>query len=197
MKGKSSHAVFAVAFMAMSSRARAVDTTTLLTNVNDFATALTPLLGPIAFLAGIWILGRTLVGLTYAGRSQSVVTTGSGDVKTGALLLRVLFSSMLMSFGFFMGSTIDSLFGGKTDYRAALSYAPVSQAQNSAYWTLVWGAIIAWVVLLGTVGMFRGLLLWNEAASGDGQSNGGDQFWQGFWHIAGGAASVNIGMFFV
>ena len=187
-------AVFAL--LALSSPAFAdvaSETMAILASMKSFAEIITPSIGIFAFVAGLFILGSTFSQMVNAHRGQGPLAHGDGGVKIGPVLVRSIIAACLMSFSFYASNTIGTLFGGQVSPERALAYAPVARME-SAQWTLAWGVVIVWIVMLGAVGMFRGLLLWNSAATES--QGGGDLFWRGLWHIVGGAAAVNIGFFF-
>lgn len=159
----------------------------------EFATLVTPLITVIAFACGVFLLGSTFLQMANAHRGQGALAHGDGGVKVGSVVMRCALSSCMMAFAFYGDNTILTLFGQKVSKDTALNYAPVAQ-MASPQWTLAWGVVISWIVLIGVVGMFRGLLLWNSATTETQGS--GDYFWRGLWHIVGGAAAVNIGFFF-
>lgn len=172
----------------------AFDTMEFLNNMKDFGETLIPVISVIAFVSGLFLLGNTMVHVVNAHRGQGPLSHADGGVKVGPVLMRVVITACLISFGMYMSKTIETLFASEVPYRSALAYAPVAQMSNNRYWQLAWAVCVVWVVLIGVVGMFRGLLLWNDAASEN--QGGGDLFWRGLWHIVGGAAAVNIGIFF-
>lgn len=175
------------------SPAWAFDTIGFLNNMKDFGESFIPVVSVIAFVSGIFLLGNTMLHVVNAHRGQGALSHADGGVKVGPLVVRIAISGCLISFGMYMSKTIETLFAEEVSYRNALAYAPVAQMSGNEYWKLAWGVCIVWVVLIGVVGMFRGLLLWNSATT-ENQGNG-DLFWRGLWHIVGGAAAVNIGIF--
>lgn len=170
-----------------------VDIQGTLTSIKDFASTLKPLIFVLSLACGVFLLGNTFSQMVNAHRGQGSLAHGDGGVKVGPVAMRCGLASCMISFPFYYDTTLITLFGGAVSPDRALNYAPIAQ-MNSPQWTLAWGLVIAWVVGLGVVGMFRGLLLWNSAATES--QGGGDYFWRGLWHIVGGAAAVNIGMFF-
>lgn len=171
----------------------AFDTLGFLNNMKDFGEAFIPVVSVLAFVAGVFLLGNTMLHVVNANRGQGALSHADGGVKTGAVLMRMGISACLISFSMYMSKTIETLFGQEVDYRTALAYAPVAQMSSNPYWQLAWTVCVVWVVLIGVVGMFRGLLLWNSASTEN--QGGGDLFWRGLWHIVGGAAAVNIAIF--
>lgn len=161
--------------------------------MKDFGEAFIPVVSVLAFAAGVFLLGNTMLHVVNANRGQGALSHADGGVKTGSVLMRMGISACLISFGMYMSKTIETLFGEEVSYRNAMAYAPVAQMSGNAYWKLAWSVCVVWVVLIGVVGMFRGLLLWNSAST-ENQGTG-DLFWRGLWHIVGGAAAVNIAIF--
>lgn len=180
--------------LVVGAPAWAFDSMAFLNNMKDFGETLIPVVTVAAFVTGLFLLGNTMIHVVNAHRGQGPLSHADGGVKVGPVLMRLVITACLISFGMYMTKTVETLFSSQVPYRTALAYAPVAQMSNNAYWQLAWAVCIIWVVLIGVVGMFRGLLLWNDAST-ENQGNG-DLFWRGMWHIVGGAAAVNIGIFF-
>ncbi len=183
-----------VVAVAAAAPAWAVDTTAFLQNMKDFAEAFIPVVSVIAFVSGVYLFGATILHVVNAHRGQGPLSHPDGGVRVGPVLIRMGIAACLFSFGMYMSKTIETIFESQVSYRTAMAYAPVAQMSGNAYWQLAWGVCVVWVVLIGVCGMFRGLLLWNSSTSENQGS--GDLFWRGLWHIVGGAAAVNIGIFF-
>jgi len=177
-----------------ASPAWAIDTLAFLENLKSFAEAFIPVVSVIAFMSGIYLLGSTILHVVNAHRGQGPLSHPDGGVRISPFLIRLGIAACLFSFGMYMTKTIETIFDSQESYRTAMAYAPVAQMSGNAYWQLAWGVCVVWVVLIGVCGMFRGLLLWNSSTTENQGS--GDLFWRGLWHIVGGAAAVNIGVFF-
>lgn len=195
-RSKMNRSAVALVLLALSSPAfadAASETMAILTAMKSFATLVTPLISVIAFVAGTFLFGATFMQMVNAHRGQGPLAHGDGGVKVDVVLVRCVIAACMMSFAFYGNNTIVTVFGEQVSADRALAYAPVAR-MASEQWTLAWGVVIVWIVMIGVVGMFRGLLLWNSAATES--QGGGDYFWRGLWHIVGGAAAVNIGFFF-
>ncbi len=149
------------------------------------------LLTAVCVLAGLFVV-FTAIREVYQKGSESRMGMGGGrDVAWGGIAVRLLVGGLLLR----LGSTVDDVAvlltgAGVQDVRGVLAYMPLPS--GGGFWTGVFEVCLLWVVMLGWAGAFRGLLLWNKAADGGGGGNGGDHFWQGFWHLVGGAAAVNL-----
>lgn len=154
----------------------------------EFSKALVSLLTAGAcVLVAIWIAISGLRKLAAASRGER-----QGQATIGPVGINFLIAALLVQLSTFAGNTVELLFGtGISDPREALSYMPSQVAGNQ---TLVFVVSVAvyWLVALGWVAVFRGLLLWNSLS--EGQAAGGrDLGWRGFWHVLGGSALINIG----
>lgn len=141
--------------------------------------------GPIPAATGLAFLFQAGL-LIYQGARSNREEISWGKV-AGAVAVGVL----LIQFARTMDNTTQLLSGHNVDtnYSSALAYIPL--ANKSSFWKGVLDAIFAWIVAMGWIGGFRGLLLWKQASNG--KSSRGDEFWRGCTHLLGAAAAVNIG----
>lgn len=184
--------------LAVASPAHALDTRSALESMREFAEFAVPAVGAISMVAGFIYMLTTLTHVKNAGRGgggANPLAHPDGGIKAGSFLGRMAVSALMLSLGWSLGTTVETFFGAQVSVRAALAYAPIQQMGND-YWKLVWNVILVWIILIGVAGFFRGLVLLHEAASGS-QQQGNDLSWRAIWHLIGGAAAVNIGMFFV
>lgn len=167
------------------------DISALLNGATAFANSFIPLLlTGIAVVAGLVLIYKAIRGIYEKGSERS--SGGPGQVGFGGLAFQLLIGGMCLRLGASMEDVSQLLFGtGIQDVSGVLAYAPL--AAQAGIWRQVLEVCLLWVVMLGWAGAFRGLLLWNLAASG-GASGGssGDHFWRGTWHLIGGAAAVNM-----
>jgi hypothetical protein len=147
-----------------------------------------PILTALSVLAGMALIFKAMFELAKAGDERS----GQNDGIWGRIGLRILIGAALLQFSSTMSEVVTLVFGAPPqNYRNAMAYIPISGA-NANYWRNVLDLVLTWVVIIGWISAFRGFLKWNSAASG-APSSGGDPFWQGLWHILGGALAINIG----
>jgi hypothetical protein len=141
----------------------------------------------VAMLSGIVLAIMALNDLVKKGKTGGY---GGNEKGFGAIGFRLLMSSCLVT----LANKLDMIIstnGSTEPIKQALAYAQgTAGGAGGGGLTFVWAAISAWVVFLGTVGFFRGFLLFDEASQG-GQ-NSGDAFWRGLWHVIGGAICVNV-----
>lgn len=112
-------------------------------------------------------------------------------VSWGGVALQLLIGGLMLRLAGFMQDLSQLLFGtGIQDIRGVMAYVPLSGTASA--WSEVLEVVLLWVLMLGWLGAFKGLLLWNKASYGGDSGQGGDYFWRGFWHLIGGAAAVNL-----
>lgn len=165
-----------------------MDLETILSASRALAQNLTPLIVmSFSVVVGLWIIFSAITGLVdMASPRTASQAPGFGGV-AGKLLVGGLF--LRMSGTVFDFSVL--LFGaGVQDIRGVMAYAPLPQ--DAGFWKEVFEVCLLWVVLLGWVGIFKGFLLWNKAASGNSSGQGGDFLMQGAWHVIGGVAAVSL-----
>jgi len=162
----------------------------LLAGSRAFAENFVPfLLTAACVLAGLYII-FTGVQAIYRKAHERMLDAGR-DVQWSGIAVRLLVGGLMLRLGSTVNDVAYLLTGtGIQDSSGVLAYMPLPQ--NNNFWTGVFEVCLLWVVMLGWAGAFRGLLLWNKAADGGNSGGGGDYFWQGFWHLVGGAAAVNL-----
>lgn len=155
------------------------------------ANVVPPVLTAASVLAGMVLIMKALLAMTRAADNGG--RGGPNDSGWGGIGASLLIGALLLQFSATMNDIVSLLFSAPPqNYRNALAYMPISGG-GSNYWKTVLDVCLMWVVVLGWVAAFRGLLKWNAAANGAQSSSGGDLFWQGLWHIVGGAMAINIG----
>lgn len=143
--------------------------------------------GPMALVAGLYVVGSSISNLVKMGDHHS------GERHTWSEVgIRLLIGALLLQLGATVQSLSNLLFGvGIQDYHNVLGYIPLP-AGNGVIWKQVVEIVLLWLVMLGWIAVFRGLMAWHAAASGSGHGNNGDSFWKGVWHIVGGVFAVNL-----
>lgn len=152
------------------------------------ATTVIPIVtGAASVFIGFYLIFSALRMLVSAADSRG---GQDKDGIWGRIFARLVIGAMLLQFRATMGDVSTLVLGtGIEDYRGAMAYMPAS-INNSGPWRAVMETVMLWVTFLGWLAALRGFLKWNSASNGGGQS--GDLFWQGLWHIVGGAAAINV-----
>ncbi len=169
-----------------------VDISALLAGSKAFAENLIPfLVGAAAVVAGLVVIFSAIRNVYQKGASGRASASGN-EIGYGGIALKLLVGGMLLRFAATLQDTSRLLFGtGIQSYEGVLAYAPLPA--QAGMWRQVFEVVLLWVVMIGWIGAFRGLMLWNSAANGGGSGgSSGDLFWRGLWHLIGGAAAVNI-----
>ncbi len=169
-----------------------IDISALLDGATAFAERLIPLVvGALAVLVGLVVIFSAIRNIFQKGADGRAMAGGT-EVGYGGIALKLLVGGMLLRFSSTIEDTSNLLFGvGIQSYQGVLAYAPLPA--QSGMWRQVFEVCLLWVVMIGWVGAFRGMLLWNGAANGGGSGgSSGDLFWRGLWHLIGGAAAVNM-----
>jgi len=163
---------------------------TVLAGTKSFATSFIPfLLTAASVIAGLWLIFAAISALF---KKSSDSRGASQEMSYGGIAGRFLVGGLMLRFG----ATVEDLSvlitgAGIQDIGGVMAYAPMPQGAGP--WQQVIEVCLLWVVMLGWAGAFRGLLLWNKAASGGGSGgSAGDLMWQGLWHLVGGALCVNM-----
>lgn len=139
------------------------------------------------------LAGLTLVFLAIrkAYRMGSSGSHQAQQISWFGIAAQLLIGGLMLRLGATMQDMSQLLFGTDIqDIRGVMAYAPIPA--QATFWRQVLEVCLLWVVMLGWVGAFQGLLLWNKGANGGDSGQGGDYYWRGFWHILGGAAAVNL-----
>jgi hypothetical protein len=164
----------------------------VLDGATNFAKGFIPFLGTsLAVIAGIYLIYSAILALSLKGGSGRG-GGGAQEVGWGSIAIRLLVGGALLRFGITMQDIVMMFTGGPIqDYRGVLAYAPLPA--QAGIWKQVLEVCLLWIVMLGWAGAFRGLLLWSKATYGSGGGgSAGDLFWQGTWHLIGGALAVNM-----
>lgn len=166
-----------------------MDISTTLAGFRGLAENLVPLLlTAVCVVAGLLLI---FMGIRKVYRMGQGGGYQQQQVSWGAVAGQLLVGGMLLRLGATMEDVSQLLFGtGVQDIRGVMAYAPLPS--EATFWKQVIEVCLLWVVMLGWVGAFQGLLLWNKGVSGGDSGQGGDYYWRGFWHILGGAAAVNL-----
>ncbi len=169
-----------------------IDISALLEGAKAFAEHLIPfLVGALAVAVGLVVIFSAIRNVYQKG-STGRASSGGNEIGYGGIALKLLVGGMLLRFASTLQDTSQLIFGvGIKSYHEVLAYAPLPA--QAGLWRQVLEVCLLWVVMIGWVGAFRGLLLWNGAANGGGSGgSSGDLFWRGLWHLLGGAAAVNM-----
>lgn len=108
----------------------------------------------------------------------------------GYIAINFATGAALIQLSFFISAIVQSLFG--TDVEApieALMYMP-EQVQGTKVLDAAMKAASVWVSVIGSISIFRGIVLWNSLAKGQQAIQGAG--WKGFYHILFGGLAVNI-----
>jgi hypothetical protein len=169
-----------------------IDISALLKGATAFAEQLIPLLvSALAVVVGLFLIFSAVRNIYQKGADGRAMAGGS-EIGYGGVAMKLLVGGMLLRFGATIEDTSNLLFGvGIQSYQGVLAYAPLPA--QTGLWRQVFEVCLLWVVMIGWIGAFRGLMLWNGAANGGGSGgSSGDLFWRGLWHLIGGAAAVNM-----
>jgi len=114
-----------------------------------------------------------------------------GQSTVGPVLINLGIGAVLIRFSFMLDQLIFTIFQDKRESpSAAMSYMPAQVKNSGTMLNMLVEAAVWWIVAIGAVAVFRGFILWNDLAKGQGgQSSLG---WKGFWHLIFGAACVNF-----
>lgn len=161
----------------------------ILAGARALAEAFVPfLLTSLATLAGLILIFQAIYNLFAKGSDRR----GGQEMSYGGIAVRLLVGGLMLRLGPSINDLSQLAIGTEIQpISGVLAYAPIPP--DAGAWLQVLEVCLLWVVMLGWAGAFRGLLLWNKAASGGGSGgSAGDLFWQGLWHLVGGALAVNL-----
>jgi hypothetical protein len=161
-----------------------IDWSDLIAALNAAATAFLPLVSVFGVLAGVYLIASV-------GKQLLDGTNGTmyDDPKWTALLVRIFVAAMLLSFSTTLQWNSDLLAGTGSGTRDAMALVV---KKGNPFWDAVMNASFKWLNVMGAVGVFRGLLKLNEAATGDNRGGGSDPFWAAMWHLIGGTLLFNM-----
>jgi multisubunit Na+/H+ antiporter MnhB subunit len=151
--------------------------------LRDFAVEGTSFMFLAAVMFGIGIVLWAIVLLIRKGMPR-----GDDEISFGSIGMKFFIGALLTVMGWTMGLVLDTT-GDTQALSGALSYVRDNSANNEVV-NAIWVALGAWCVFLGTIAFFRGLLLLNKSTAGG--RDAGDDVWRAFWHIVGGALTVQI-----
>ncbi|HWS26694.1 MAG TPA: hypothetical protein VN259_09020 [Xanthomonadales bacterium] len=169
-----------------------VDISALLAGAQAFAENLIPfLVGAAAVVVGLVVIFSAIRNVYQMGATGRASASGN-EVGYGGVAMKLLVGGLLLRFAATLQDTSQLLFGvAIQSHHGVLAYAPLPA--QAGMWRQVLEVVLLWVVMIGWVGAFRGLMLWNSAANGGGSGgSSGDLFWRGLWHLIGGATAVNL-----
>jgi hypothetical protein len=164
-----------------------IDIQSITDGLKSFAQDGTGFIYFVSMVTGVVLGFYALLAIAKKGHPSS---SGS-DKSWGAIGGRMMLASCLITLAQKLEEIVAT--NGSTEpLRNALAYATgtMTGGGGNSTLSLVWTAISAWVVFLGTAGFMRGFLLFDKASQGGHDS--GDSFWRGLWHVIGGALCVNI-----
>jgi len=138
----------------------------------------------LAVAFGVGFILSAIVKLIKKGMPRSGEEASNGEI-AGQFIIGALLTVMGWTMGLVTGYTGSEA----AAVQSALSYVRDGH-QGGEVVDAVWRAIILWCVFLGTIAFFRGFLLLNKATQGGREA--GDDAWRAFWHIIGGALTVQI-----
>lgn len=167
---------------------------TFFQNMLAFLQASLPLVAAVSWVTGVGLVAYVGYRMAFSRAPGGQGYGAGGPISVGTVAALLLLAGVFMELPAMVRSTAQTVLGSTTDYRQALALVPQYSGGN-AFWTLVLEVIVMWIVLIGAVASYRGVLLWMEMANGGGGSGKGDLFWRGLWHIVFGALAVNIGRF--
>ena len=168
--------------------------TTLFQNMMAFLQTALPVVAALSWATGLGLVAYVGYRMAFSRAPGGQGYGSGGPISPVAVAALLFLAGVFMELPAMVRSTAQTVLGGTSDYRQALALVPQYSGGN-AFWTLVLGVVVMWIVLIGAVAAYRGFLLWMEMANGGGGSGKGDLFWRGLWHIVFGALAVNIGRF--
>ncbi len=152
--------------------------------VSSFARSGTSFIYILAVAVGVVLVISAIRMLIIKGMGPQTHETAT---QWGAIAFRLLIGALLTTMGWTL-STIMGTTGQPTELQSALAY--VQNASSDAVSQAIWGAIRAWCVFIGTAGFMRGFLILDRATAGG--RDAGDDVWRAFWHILGGAITIQL-----
>lgn len=159
-----------------------LDPSAILSEFHAVSQAAYPVLTALGYAVGMYFL-------VSAGREMFSPTDARDSVDKQKVVADLAFGSIFVQIGRIIAEA-RSLMDDGGQVRAALAY--VMPQSGTGFFGLVLTVVMAWVALIGAIGVFRGFLLWRDMASGASRQGGTDLFWRGLWHIIGGGIAMNL-----
>lgn len=159
-----------------------MDYTQIAQIVADFASSGTTFVYVLAVAIGVVLVLSAIKNLILKGAGRT-----AQEIPWGGIAFRLLIGALLTTMGWTL-STILQTTGEPTELQSALAY--VQGANDDATIQAIWAAIRAWCVFMGTIGFMRGFLILDRATQGGRDT--GDDVWRAFWHILGGAITIQL-----
>ena len=158
----------------------------VIASLNATAMALLPLFSVFGVLGGLFLIA-TVGKQLLAASNGSVID----EPKWTAVLVKLMVAAVLLQFGTTLMWNAELLAHTGSGARDAMA---LIVKKGNPFWDAVMSASLKWLNVMGAVGVFRGLLKLNEAASGENRGGGSDPFWSAVWHLVGGTVLFNIGL---
>lgn len=161
-----------------------MDLQSIAQSLTAFASSGTTFVFVFAVAVGVVLILLAVVDIVRMGMDRRA------EQKTwGSVVFRLLIGALVVSLGWTMRMFMDTT-GDPQELQTALAYVRDSQGGRNEVSQAVWAAIKAWCIFLGTIAFLRGFLLLDRATQGGRDS--GDDVWRSFWHILGGAVTVQL-----
>lgn len=138
----------------------------------------------VAMMVGAYLIFDVLSKVVKKGDARA---SSQEDMGWGPILARAFMASCMITLARMM-SFFQETNGSVDAARAVLAYAAPTGGPSG--FTLIYSTLALWCVFIGTIGFFRGFLLFDKASQGGHGS--GDAFWRGLWHVIFGALTVQI-----
>jgi len=166
------------------SNEHAMDYLAIARSVATFATGGISFMYILAVAFGVGFILSAVVKLIKKGMPRNGEEATNGEIGG-----QFVIGALLVAMGWTMGLVTGASAGEAAAVQSALSYVREGHQGNEVI-DGIWQAIILWCVFLGTIAFFRGFLILNKATQGGREA--GDDAWRAFWHILGGALTVQI-----
>lgn len=157
----------------------------LISMINDIKPGLTYAISAVAFISGIFMTGKGLMGLANYNFQKD-------DMNKLKIFTSLGVGSALVSMTSSVNTILNSVFGNTTSYAMAdaLAYDKSSlDAASVAHIDAVMGAIFTWLAMIGLIAMLRGMWVLKQSIEG---SKG---LTAPLTHLIAGACLVNCGHF--
>lgn len=157
----------------------------------DLATEMLPLMGAGGAIIGLYLIGSA--GAAMLKASSDGRSSASDAPIAQVVAVKCLIGAMLLTFHRTVSDTVSLVGGAGSGVRSTLAYVGGARGGGDAFWGLVLKAAFLWLAVVGVIAIFRGLLLWVKAGSGQSSGGGSDDAWSGFWHVLAGGIAINLG----